>query len=430
MKTTRCMMIVLAGLLMAPAWGQSNPREPHIGYLYPAGGRQGTSFQVNAGGQFLRGVREVQVSGKGVHAEVKYYLRPIRPLDGLQRRLLQSKIRDRRAVLMSEARKAETGKGKAAPTPKPTPTPKREDFPSTLTLPEHPLLDNIHKLSLRELFQVETEFLPAMRRQVNPQISEVAMLDVTIDPKAAPGAREVRLVTPAGLTNPMIFQVGVLPERNEAEPNEGPVKVALDPVAPLEAPVTVNGQIMPGDVDRFRFKARKGEQVVLEAQARRLVPYLADAVPGWFQATLAVFDAKGREVAFADDDRFEPDPVLTCRIPADGEYEVEIRDSIYRGREDFVYRMTLIDGSDKGQRGVLATLRKSPWGNAAARRPAGGAPEIGDAEPNSSAREAQPIELPRIINGRISEAGDVDIFRFAGKAGGEVVAEVFARRIN
>ena len=29
---------------------------PHIGYVYPAGGRQGTTFQVTVGGQFLDGV--------------------------------------------------------------------------------------------------------------------------------------------------------------------------------------------------------------------------------------------------------------------------------------------------------------------------------------------------------------------------------------
>ena len=110
---------------------------------------------------------------------------------------------------------------------------------------------------------------------------------------------------------------------------------------PLELPVLLNGQIMPGDVDRFRFRARQGQQLTIETQARRLVPYLADAVPGWFQATLALYDGQGHEVAFADDYRFHPDPVLFYRILADGEYELEIHDSIYRGREDFVYRIAV-----------------------------------------------------------------------------------------
>ena len=33
--------------------------------------------------------------------------------------------------------------------------------------------------------------------------------------------------------------------------------------------------------------------------------------------------------------------MLYYEIPEDGEYVVEIKDSIYRGREDFVYRITL-----------------------------------------------------------------------------------------
>ena len=109
----------------------------------------------------------------------------------------------------------------------------------------------------------------------------------------------------------------------------------------ITLPAIVNGQILPGGVDRYRFPARKGQQLVVVAAARELIPYLPDAVPGWFQAALALYDAKGRELAHADHYLFHPDPVLHYEIPKDGEYVVEIRDSIYRGREDFVYRITL-----------------------------------------------------------------------------------------
>ena len=106
-------------------------------------------------------------------------------------------------------------------------------------------------------------------------------------------------------------------------------------------PAVVNGQILPGDVDRYRFTAQKGQRLVVAASARELIPYLADAVPGWFQATLALYDAKGKELAYDDDYRFNPDPVLFYEIPEDGEYVIEIKDAIYRGREDFVYRITV-----------------------------------------------------------------------------------------
>ena len=108
-----------------------------------------------------------------------------------------------------------------------------------------------------------------------------------------------------------------------------------------ELPVGVNGQILPGDVDRFAFKAQQGQQLVVSACARELIPYLADAVPGWFQATLALYDSSGEEVAYVDDFQFHPDPTLFYEIQEGGTYTLEIKDSVYRGREDFVYRIAL-----------------------------------------------------------------------------------------
>ncbi len=64
-------------------------------------------------------------------------------------------------------------------------------------------------------------------------------------------------------------------------------------------------------------------------------------MPGWFQASLTLFDAKGNELTYADHYRFHPDPVLHYVIPHDGQYTIEIHDSVYRGREDFVYRIAL-----------------------------------------------------------------------------------------
>ena len=109
----------------------------------------------------------------------------------------------------------------------------------------------------------------------------------------------------------------------------------------ITLPAIVNGQIMPGGVDRYRFEARKGQQLVVAVSARELIPYLADAVPGWFQAAVALYDSAGNELAYDDHYRFHPDPVLHCKIPKDGQYVLEIRDALYRGREDFVYRITV-----------------------------------------------------------------------------------------
>ena len=109
----------------------------------------------------------------------------------------------------------------------------------------------------------------------------------------------------------------------------------------ITLPCTLNGQIASGEVNRYRFEARKGQRLVISTQARQLIPYIADAVPGWFQPVLALYDANGKEVAYDDDYRFKPDPVILYEVPKDGEYVLAIYDAIYRGREDFVYRITI-----------------------------------------------------------------------------------------
>jgi hypothetical protein len=43
---------------------------PHLGYAYPAGGRQGSTFQVKVGGQFLDGLTNCYITGVGVRAAV------------------------------------------------------------------------------------------------------------------------------------------------------------------------------------------------------------------------------------------------------------------------------------------------------------------------------------------------------------------------
>ena len=58
------------------AGGTGSGTAPHIGYVYPAGGRQGTTFQVTVGGQHLAGVSRAFVSGGGVQATVVEYVKP------------------------------------------------------------------------------------------------------------------------------------------------------------------------------------------------------------------------------------------------------------------------------------------------------------------------------------------------------------------
>lgn len=429
----------MAAAVLWAAVAAAQPREPHAGYIFPAGGSRGDTFEMTLGGQYLDGATNLLVSGGGVTATVLRHVKiPTRQQINALRNNIEKFQQLQQMASTNVARKKEA-----------------EELKKRI---EQTLWSfGVDEFNLQSLMELQRKYRDP-KRQVNPANSEMVHLKVTIAPNAAPGDRELRLQTDLGLTNPMKFQVGVLPERQEKEPNDiGPNVVTI------ATPLVLNGQIRPGDIDRFRIRARKGERLVVWAQARAIIPYLADAVPGWFQATLGLYDAEGRELAYCDDNRFDPDPVVSVEIPADGEYDIEIKDSIYRGREDFVYRIVVgavpfISGIFPlgGPAGEETPIRLTGWNLPASVLPfrpaapgtypiavrSGEAlsnwqpfvadtwPEVLEREPNNEPARAMKVTVPVVINGRIDARGDRDLFVFQGSAGVRVVAEVIARRLN
>ena len=468
---------------VAAAAGWAAERESQIGYLYPAGAEQGSKVRIIAAGQYLQRPTDVYVSGQGVRASVVRFMRPLRNLQQEQRWLLTKRMAEVR-----NKRLAEAGVGKEILKKLDEQMARRWAWlkkqkvkTDNVKLPDHYLLLNLDDKSLPELMHMRhVLFFPRAKQQINRQLAESVLIEITVDRDAASGDRELRLQTGMGLTAPVVFQVGQSPEVRELEPNDratnpellrtsilGRLPKVRELIEPIvhDLPVVMNGQIMPGDVDRFHFRAKKGRRLVIEASARRLVPYLADAVPGWFQATLAVYDANDNEVAYRDDYRFKPDPVLFFEVPQDGEYVLEIRDAIYRGRQDFVYRICVGEspfitrafplGGREGSRAVAAidgwnlsqsrlTLDTSPGTDPIRRAAAKNGkrvsntipyavdtlPESQEKEPNDTTAKAESIALPKIINGRIGHTGDVDVFRVKGNAGDTIVAEVYARCLD
>jgi hypothetical protein len=404
---------------------------PHLAYVLPAGGRQGSAFQVKTGGQFLPNVSAVYVSGSGVEATVVDYAKPMNAMQATE-------LRDRMQALQKQ-----------------------------------PMTDAVRK----EMVDTRVKLLTFnSTRLTSPVLAETVTLQVVIAPGAAPGKRELRVATPQGLSNPLVFCVGQLPEFTEKEsisvvqPNANQPAQAQISQAPTDMritlPATVNGRIKPGlprpqarsgepftpgEADRYQFQAHQGQDLVIAASARELIPYLADAVPGWFQAVLTLYDANGNELAYDDDYRFHPDPVLHFAVPRDGEYTIEIRDALYRGREDFVYRIAIgelpfVTSAFPlgGRAGSKTTVQLTGWNLPAtkltidAKHPLATPanfmvdtlPEGFEKEPNNSQSTAQRVKLPIIMNGRIDQPGDWDVFRFQGRAGEAIVAEVYARRLD
>src|SRR5688572_5226573 len=67
---------LLAVVVLTCTQVQAQRLPPHIGYVYPAGGQQGTTFTISVGGQQLAGTSAAYFSGTGVQARVLDYDRP------------------------------------------------------------------------------------------------------------------------------------------------------------------------------------------------------------------------------------------------------------------------------------------------------------------------------------------------------------------
>jgi len=455
MKKGLISIIASAALALSPfceSTAEAQQR-PYNGFTYPAGGKQGTTFQITAGGQYLDGIDKIYVSGEGVEAKLVEYNRHLSPQDIM---LLREQLDE---LKKSKSRSSE----------------------------DQTLIAKLEK-RIREY----------VLRPASVSISNMVIAEIKIADNAKPGDREIRLETPRGLSNPMVFNVGQLPEYSleplptspqqilgkegdslrrkrkgisteEQSPgmmsSSSSQKDIGDGAVRINVPSTVNGQIFSGEMHQYKFQAKKDQHIVISARGRELIPYIADAVPGWFQPVLALHDSKGKELSYNDDYRFKPDPVLHCKIPTDGEYIFSIYDGIYRGREDFVYRITigelpfvtsvfplggkvnepvsieikghnlpstrLTPDTKDAEPGIYPiAIKKEGFLSNRVLFALDTLPESLEREPNNNVETAQKIISPIIINGRIDVPGDKDIFQFEGKAGEQIVTEILARRLD
>jgi hypothetical protein len=448
---------LVAFLFLLPSIGVAQ-KDPEVGYAFPAGARRGTATEITIGGQNLGGAKRAIISGEGVWAKVLEHVKPLtqQELGNLRKRIreLEKELRSPKVPGKDPKKDPKKDPGKASGKGEEEPAPDAPQAPDTSAWPD------LEGMTMKELAELRRKLFDP-KKQRNPQIAELVRLRVTVAPDAALGLRELRIVGRSGVSNPIRFQIGSWAECREEESSDRRV----DGGVLKSLPIVVNGQILPGDVDRFRFRGKKGQELVAATSARELIPYLADAVPGWFQAVLALYDTEGHELAFADDFRFHPDPVLHFVLPEDGEYILEIRDSIFRGREDFVYRIALgelpfvtsifplggcvgtrtevevegwnlsvdrlvLDETD-GEAGVRA-VRIADGEDLSNPVPFSVDPrwDCLEIEPNDAPDSAQPILREMTVNGRIEHPGDVDVFRIEGRAGEEIVVEVEARRLN
>jgi hypothetical protein len=479
-------------LLVAVAVACAQQNQPRAAFVYPAGGKLGSSFEVTIGGQFLEGAKQAFFAGDGVKAEIAGFSKP----------LSQKELDDIRAQLKELEQSHSKTPAKPAPAPQPAPTPAttpekastaKPDFIVTPASAQTPPAKDAAPTLETQKPAAPTPWTPedkklaadlhkqidaTLRMRAAPALSQSVRLRVTIDARAALGNHELRMLTNQGLTNPLNFFVdryaettrpfqfvpltlaagGGLPlsAQAHAEVSEAPLKINL--------PTILNGQMMPGAADRYRFHAQKGQKIVVAAMTRALIPFMSDAVPGWFQAVVTLTDAKGKELVSADHFRFNQEPVVETEIAEEGDYILSVRDVLNRGREDFAYRIAIgelpyVTGIFPigGKSGASVRIEETGWNLPASQfkttlhEPGihhfsaaekdwsainsvafsvDTLPETTEKETLSGSSHARRIKLPQIVNGRIAHPGDVHVFRIDGKASEEIVAEVEARRLG
>ncbi|HWH70161.1 MAG TPA: hypothetical protein VNT26_12305 [Candidatus Sulfotelmatobacter sp.] len=485
------------------AWAQRQ----YIGYVYPAGGQQGTTFPIRLGGQSLNYASELMVSGEGVSVRLVDYFRVMNNEEQTLLRNQLNELKKKETTLNDElAAKMATFEFPAPIGPPPeaevnqflicpvcgTPNPldatlcvkcytklekPQEPKPAEKEAKKDALKSDKELAKERLIERIEKRFAEDERTPAVNSQTELVFAEVTIAPDAKPGRREIRVVTQRGISNPLTFYVGQDPEyaRKPMKTSQLPTlgkeslaqrkRPAGEEELRVTVPCTLNGQVAPGEANRYRFQASKGQQLVISAKARDLVPYVADGVPGWFQAVLRLRNASGREVAYNDDFRFNPDPLIYFEVPEDGEYVLTINEALFRGRESFVYRITIDElpwvtsiFPLGGRAGEPVKVEMEGWNldkatlNLPPKDPKPGRyqvaatqgkflsnyvpfaldtlPECFEKEPNDEPSNAQKVTRPIIINGRSNRPGDWDVFEVEGKAGETIIAEVTARRLG
>ena len=269
-------------------------------------------------------------------------------------------------------------------------------------------------------------------RQVLPYLVE-------LDRDVPVGLYPIRVSSPQGLSNILLFSVGAFPEVREEESLLSTHQALNDSPGAgqkLERiPVTVTGTLYGPDRDVYRFEGKQGEQLVFEVEARR--------VGSGVDPLIRLLDAREREIASNDD---APGLDVDCRLdvllPDNGPYYVVIHDSRFSEQTDNFYRLKIGSFSYAealfplgGRRGSkvdvellggnlreptrltldLAEVGEDSFVKVPIPGPPGALPllfAVGD-QPEVIAPdhdESSELEPGTVVNGRISRPGEVDRF--------------------
>ena len=283
-----------------------------------------------------------------------------------------------------------------------------------------------------------------------------------ISPDALVGPYTLRASSPDGMSNILLFTVGAFPETEDRELNARgrlagePLNDSLSMAQPVEAPVTINGTLTVADRDFFRFHAAKGQELILEAEARRIGSAVDPAIE--------LFDTSGNRIGRNQDaPGIGVDSRLAFTAPADGDYIVALRDSKFSKQTQNYYRLKIANYSyaeslfplggrrgktlevemfggnlDKPVKTQVDLTTKDPAAEFVDVRlpgPPGALPMRVAVSDDPEADEPAGDEVKELkpgtrTNGRIAKAGEADRYRFAVESGQKWHIELQAAKLG
>lgn len=262
------------------------------------------------------------------------------------------------------------------------------------------------------------------------------------------GLYPIRVLTPDGISNVVLFPVGDLPEVDEVEwhnpkqPNNFPAEAQK-----VSAPAVINGTLAGPDVDYYSFLAKAGQKLVFEVEARRA----GSAV----DPVVTVFDPAGKEIASNND---SPGLGVDARLEASfakaGEYRVEVHDAKFSEQTADFYRLKIgaYPYADTvfplgGRRGEIVPVTLS-GGNLAApvkvdvdfktkgsfvpvRLPGSSSlPLLLAVSDSPEMVESESLTSDVVVNGRIQKAGEIDRYKLTVAQGEKWVFELAAASLG
>jgi hypothetical protein len=303
------------------------------------------------------------------------------------------------------------------------------------------------------------------------------LLKVTVKPNADIGPHLFRLVTPRGVSSPLVLRVHAEPAVLE----HSTTKNTSNHAQSIDIPVVVHGKISrSGERDFYAFEAAESQRLRFEVLTSsgflhgvlgsfdqpELVLY--DRSGSWFDSRRAVRLEVEDESIFVKRGPIVFFPRMTFQFPKKGRYLAAVGSLDGLGGADFSYQLRIasteghptpvqempvqekwssfalddaIDLNDWQERKFTRTITpdrlqqilsrsvrlpktNEPEGAVAGRDYAGLLNEISEIEPNDKPSQALKVSLPVIVQGVIDHPADVDSFRFRVETGQRLAFEI------